>query len=342
MGEDSLAARNHRLVSGMQFMQLMTRTFSTLQLTTHDAIADTLSSLTGSFFECRSRLALLVNGDTGELRVAAREGLGGAELLSEAGRALWSWVMAEKTALALTAEQLRERWPDAPAALSEGMACVAIELHDESLGVLAVAGKLSYKPFNDEELTFLSCASGLASMAVANANANAEQDAQRQLAEARAAQAAEQTREKQATLVELDRKLAIIEAQRARIDELSIPILQLRDQVLAVPLIGAVDAQRSADLMEQLMTEISRQGARFVILDITGVELVDTHTADHFIRVARTAALLGALCIVTGVRPAVAQTLVGLGADLSSLVTKATLGDGLDECERRLARTLSP
>jgi anti-anti-sigma regulatory factor len=330
-------AGHTRLVRGMEFIQLMTRTFSSLHLSDRRAIADTLSALSGSFLDTRVRFTLLAGREDGELGVAASEGLGEVELVSAEARELWAWVMREQVPCALEPEALLARWPQAPAALRGGLACVAISLHDELLGVLAVADKRSREPFNQEELTFLGVASGLGSMAIANARAYEELDEQRRVAEARAEEAAVEARAKHAALVELDAKLAVIERQQREIDELSTPMLQLRAGVLVVPVIGVVDAARGRDIQERLMAEIVRRGASFVILDITGVELVDSHTADQFLRIGRCARLLGASCVVTGVRPAVARTLVGLDAPLTGLITAGTLEDGVALCLDRLA-----
>lgn len=333
---DQLGARLDRLNEGMQFIQLMTRAFSSLRLTDRAAISDTLSSLTGSFFDCRHHATLLVEADTGWLRVSKSEGFARAdELVSDGGQAFWAWTMAERTAQFIPPDVVAHRWPDAPAELRQGFACVAIDLMDRAIGMIAVAGKLSRQPFSEEELTFLACASGVASMAVANGNAIEEQDAQRVLAEDRAVQAALQTQAKQRALAELDQKLAIIERQQQAITELSTPVLQLGEDVIAMPIIGVVDSRRGEQIMERLMEEVSSRRARFVILDITGVEMVDTLTADHFLQVARAAQLLGATCMITGIRPAVAQTLVTIGADLRSLITMANIGQGLEECIRR-------
>jgi rsbT co-antagonist protein RsbR len=90
--------------------------------------------------------------------------------------------------------------------------------------------------------------------------------------------------------------------------------------------------------MERLLDEIVARQSRFVILDITGVEIVDTKTADNFIKVMKAAQLLGARCVLTGIRPAVAQTLVDLGLDLSSIATLRNLQEGLRECLRQMDR----
>jgi anti-anti-sigma regulatory factor len=336
MASERLGARLQRSTEGMQFIQLMTRAFSTLRLDDRAEISDTLSSLTSSFFDCRHHAMLLAEPDTALLRISKCEGFAHCELLvSERALGFWAWVMAERTAQFIAPGVLSERWPDCPSELCGGFACVAIELMDESIGVMVVAGKLSREPFDDEDLTFLACAAGLASMAVANANAIEQQDAARLLAEDRAEQAALQAREKQRALADLDQQLTIVEQQQQAILQLSTPVLQLWDDVVALPIIGVVDSRRSEQIMDRLLTEISSRRARWVILDVTGVEMVDTRTADHFLRIVRAAALLGATCMLTGIRPAVAQTLVAIGADLRTLNTRATVGQGLSECVRR-------
>ncbi|MFC1642472.1 STAS domain-containing protein [Myxococcota bacterium] len=128
----------------------------------------------------------------------------------------------------------------------------------------------------------------------------------------------------------------LITRQQAAIQELSTPVLQLWDDVLALPVIGVVDTARSVSIMERLLAEICERQSRYVVLDITGVEVVDTKTADHFLKVIQAAGLLGAQCILTGIRPAVAQTLVAIGVDLSTIKTLRTLRDGLRECLRQM------
>jgi rsbT co-antagonist protein RsbR len=116
--------------------------------------------------------------------------------------------------------------------------------------------------------------------------------------------------------------------------QLQTPILQLWDDVLALPVIGMVDSRRSQDMMETLLKEIVNHRCKYVIIDITGVEIVDTRTADHFVKVMKSAELLGTRCVMTGIRPAVAQTLVELGVDLSSIRTLRNLEEGLRDCLR--------
>jgi rsbT co-antagonist protein RsbR len=118
------------------------------------------------------------------------------------------------------------------------------------------------------------------------------------------------------------------------VKELSTPILELWEDVLALPVIGVVDSQRTADMTERLLAAVDSKQCRYVIIDITGVEVVDTAPADHFVRLVRSVELLGARCMITGLRPAVAQTLVAIGVDLGQLPTLRNLKHGLRECFR--------
>lgn len=130
----------------------------------------------------------------------------------------------------------------------------------------------------------------------------------------------------------------LVERLRLSLDDLSTPVLELWDEVLAVPVVGLLDTQRSARMNDRVLDELSARRARFVILDLTGVELVDTSTADRLIKLASSVRLLGAECVISGIQPAVAQTLVSLGVELDELVTRHNLEHALAWCLRR-ART---
>src|SRR5262249_52282200 len=128
---------------------------------------------------------------------------------------------------------------------------------------------------------------------------------------------------------ELDRQmhenLDLIERLRLAVDELSTPVLELWEDVLALPVIGVVDTVRSTRMMEKALSEVTSRRCRFVILDLTGVDVIDTSTADRFIRLARSIELLGADCVISGVQPAVAQTLTDLGVSFRGLTTQRNL-----------------
>ncbi len=127
----------------------------------------------------------------------------------------------------------------------------------------------------------------------------------------------------------------LIASQARMLAELSTPLVPISDQVLAMPLVGALDRARAERVVETLLQGISTSGARAAILDITGVPTVDTQVADTLIRAAKGVQLLGAEVVLTGIRPEVAQTLVALGADLGRIVTRGTLEDAIRYATRR-------
>ena len=127
----------------------------------------------------------------------------------------------------------------------------------------------------------------------------------------------------------------LIERLRVAVDELSTPVLEVWDDILTLPVVGIVDTQRSAQMTDKLLNEVVRSRAKHVIVDLTGVELIDTSTADRFMRLARSVQLLGARCIVTGIQPAVSQTLVELGVEFGTLETHRNLKSALEACIRR-------
>lgn len=121
----------------------------------------------------------------------------------------------------------------------------------------------------------------------------------------------------------------IIFAQSRAISELSTPVIQIWDNVLAMPLIGEIDTRRAKEIMESLLEKIMETKSSYVLVDITGVPIVDTGVAESLIKTVDAARLLGAKCLLTGIRPEVAQTIVLLGVDLGGMITKATLKGGL-------------
>ncbi|UQA54580.1 PAS domain-containing protein [Polyangium aurulentum] len=135
---------------------------------------------------------------------------------------------------------------------------------------------------------------------------------------------------------ELEARLALIERQQEVIRNLETPVIQVWDHVVTLPMVGVVDSRRAARVMDDLLAAISRTQARFAILDLTGVDVVDTSTASHMLGIISAVRLLGAEGIITGIRPNVAQTVVSLGLDLSRVTTLATLRDGLAFAMRKL------
>jgi PAS domain S-box-containing protein len=121
----------------------------------------------------------------------------------------------------------------------------------------------------------------------------------------------------------------VIEAQRAALRELSTPLIPVSDRVVIMPLIGSIDSQRAQQVMETLLEGVAAHRAEMVILDITGVQVVDTQVANTFIRAAQAVQLLGAQVMLTGIGPNIAQTLVQLGVDLSGMLTRGSLQAGI-------------
>lgn len=140
------------------------------------------------------------------------------------------------------------------------------------------------------------------------------------------------TQQIEATARDLQAKLDTIERQQLAIADLSTPVLEIWNDILALPIVGIVDTQRSVEMTERLLQSIVDRQARCVIIDITGVDVVDTATADHFVKMVRAAAMLGAHCVVCGISPDVAQTLARIDVELTDVTTMRSLKDALYHC----------
>jgi rsbT co-antagonist protein RsbR len=132
----------------------------------------------------------------------------------------------------------------------------------------------------------------------------------------------------------------VIRRQQQDMLELSTPVVKLWDGILALPMIGTLDSARTQVVMESLLQRIVETGAEVAIMDITGVPTVDTLTAQHLIKTITAARLMGAECIISGIRPQIAQTIVHLGVDLGDVITKATLADAFTLALQRLGLTV--
>jgi rsbT co-antagonist protein RsbR len=127
----------------------------------------------------------------------------------------------------------------------------------------------------------------------------------------------------------------LIARQQEELIELSTPVVQLWDGILALPLIGTLDSERTQVVMESLLERLVATGSSIAVIDITGVPTVDTLVAQHLLKTVAAAQLMGADCIISGIRPQIAQTIVHLGIDLSSVATKASLADAFGLALRR-------
>jgi len=132
-----------------------------------------------------------------------------------------------------------------------------------------------------------------------------------------------------------ERERTIREQQEA-IRELSTPVLQVRDRLLILPIIGVIDPQRARQLTEQLLRGIRANRAKVVVIDITGVAAMDSNVANHLVQTVEASRLLGATVIVTGLSPEIAQTLVNIGVDLAKMTTVGDLQGGIEQAERLL------
>ena len=133
----------------------------------------------------------------------------------------------------------------------------------------------------------------------------------------------------------------IIVRQQQELLELSTPVVKLWDDILALPVIGTLDSARTQVVMESLLEKIVETGAAIAIIDITGVPTVDTLVAQHLMKTIAAARLMGADCIISGIRPQIAQTIVHLGVNLDDVVTKATLADAFIVALARVGSTIS-
>ena len=131
----------------------------------------------------------------------------------------------------------------------------------------------------------------------------------------------------------------VIRRQQEELLELSTPVIQLWDGILALPLIGTLDSERTQTVMESLLEQIVASGAEIAIIDITGVPTVDTLVAQHLIKTVSAARLMGADCILSGIRPQIAQTIVHLGLELG-VISKATMADAFALALRRLGKAV--
>jgi rsbT co-antagonist protein RsbR len=134
----------------------------------------------------------------------------------------------------------------------------------------------------------------------------------------------------------------VIREQQEAIRELSTPVLQVRERLLILPMIGLIDPQRARQLTEQLLRGIRTNRAKVVVIDITGVAALDASVANHLVQTVDAARLLGATVILTGLSPEIAQTLVNIGVDLGRMTTVGDLQGGIEEAERLLGYKVGP
>lgn len=129
--------------------------------------------------------------------------------------------------------------------------------------------------------------------------------------------------------VHYEQQARVIEQQREEMQELSAPVIRLWDGILTLPVIGTLDSVRTQQIMETLLAEVRRIDAEVVVLDVSAVPLIDTATAQHLLQSARAVRMMGAECIISGIQPQIAQTMVTLGIDLAELETRSSVATAL-------------
>lgn len=137
--------------------------------------------------------------------------------------------------------------------------------------------------------------------------------------------------------LELEQKIQTVEAQRVAIQRLSVPIIDVWKGILTIPLVGLIDTSRAVEVTEKLLDRVANSNVQWVILDFTGVDVVDTSSASHLLKLTSSVSLLGARCILTGIGGPVARTLIALGISFNELTLLRSLQEGLKYCITRRA-----
>ena len=187
----------------------------------------------------------------------------------------------------------------------------AIRQNREVVGCVCLEQVGPRRNWSSNEISFVGSLGDIFSQALLNAD-RARRDA-----------------EQRSMLDRLKDQIEIIQQQKDAISQMSTPILQIWEGVLVLPIVGIVDTERSADMTDKLLDAVVSHRARGVLIDITGIDVLDTKTADHFIKMAKAVRLLGAQAVITGISPAIAQTLTHIDVDLTGIETLRSLRDGL-------------
>lgn len=311
----------------LEELNLITRTFAALSLYSTDAICDTLLSLAASFLD--TTLGLIVRPEEDAVEFPAVRGdWPVAALNNPPSEALWRSLLGGSDAQIVSRSQVAEALGGFEV---DQLAVATLDLEDRPVALLVLGGK-RLGSFTRTDLSMLTAMAGIGALALASGAAVTRQQHY-------AEEAARETAEKERVAQVLDAKLDVIERQHHEILELSTPVLELWRHVLVVPIIGALDAARTGEMMERLLASIVDMQARYVLLDLTGATMVDSHTADQLGRVVAAAQLLGATALLTGIRPELAQTLAGVGIRLDGIKTSRTLRAGLRACLDEMKRS---
>lgn len=140
-------------------------------------------------------------------------------------------------------------------------------------------------------------------------------------------------------LAELSERIDLIERQREAIRALAVPVIEVWSGVLCVPVVGVLDTTQAAEVTATLLSAVVAKKARFVIIDVTGIDVMDTRAADHFLRMARAVRLLGSGCAISGIRPTIASTIVHIGVEMEGVKTYRSMRDALQDYVRHATKS---
>lgn len=320
-----------RLERHLENVYLVAKTFSAIEIHEPTAIADTLLSLAGTFL-ARENGAVLLGGE-GDLKIEALRGdCQGRRMLD--AMPLWRRLASEQVAQIIGPEECRSNPSLRTDLFVHGIAAVALSVSEHVLGLLVLGSGENEEPFDSADLAFLTAVAGIGGLALSAGGVVLAEAALAKELEQKAAAERSHAEEKSLIIDELDQKLHVIERQHREILTLSAPILDVGPGTLAVPLIGAFDAQRADEIMGRLLAEVASRDAQFVLFDMTSVEQVDPAMAAHFVKLVSAVALMGAEGMVTGIRPLVAQVMVEHGVDLGKVRLLPTLRQGIETARK--------
>lgn len=319
--EAEIDALKHSLNDAMTLNRIIAAVASTLDAT--EAFALACTELARAFAVPQVALAVFNPARTA-LKVVAEHcdpgrvsGLG--EEIPALDNPIMDYVLAHRAPLNIADARSDPRLPGPVRDLllrrrTASLLIVPVFVRDEIVGTVGIDA-IEPRLFRPDELALAQNASRAVSQALYNARLH--EAVQHELAERKRAE-------------------AVIQSQAEALAALSTPLIPLTDRVLVLPLIGTVDAARAQNIMDTLLTGVSERRANTVIIDITGLPMIDTLVASVLTRTARAVQLLGATTIITGIRPEVAQTIVGLGVDLQGIITFGTLQSGIKFAVNRM------
>jgi len=229
-----------------------------------------------------------------------------------------------------------------PAFVEPPFLLVSIDVHDTPVGVLYLGQDRPDPSWEWVEPHYYKFFSGMAATAIANCQSLLRANALTRKVEENRDELEGKNRDLDQRTRELQDKIETIQIQQEEIQRLGTPVVALWDGVLCMPLIGVLDSQRAQQAMEVLLEQIIKEKAKLVIVDITGVPLVDSLVANHLAQTMAAVKLIGAEGILTGISAGVAQTLVKMGVTIGEIVTRRTLADGLKLALARMGLEVRP